>query len=74
MIWSTDGIYLIFRIRIILLAGFAFLYILSPFDIIPEMAFGIFGFIDDILVFGLFVMYATILFRNFVTQGGMEVN
>jgi uncharacterized membrane protein YkvA (DUF1232 family) len=74
MIWSTDGIYLIFRIRIILLDGFAFLYILSPFDIIPEMAFGIFGLIDDILVFGLFVMYATILFRNFVTQGGMEVN
>jgi uncharacterized membrane protein YkvA (DUF1232 family) len=43
------------------------LYVLSPFDIIPEVAFGIFGFLDDILIFGLFLMYATVLFRNFVS-------
>ena len=66
MIWSGEGIHVIFRIRIFLLAGFAFLYVLSPFDIIPEVAFGIFGLIDDLLVAGLFLMYATILFRNFV--------
>jgi uncharacterized membrane protein YkvA (DUF1232 family) len=38
-----------FRIRIFLLAGFAFLYLLSPFDIVPEVAFGLFGLLDDLV-------------------------
>ena len=53
--------------RILILTSIAVLYVLSPFDIIPEVVFGIFGFLDDILIFGLFMMYATVLFRNFLS-------
>ena len=31
------------------------MYILSPIDILPEIIFGIFGLIDDILVFVLII-------------------
>ena len=67
MLWSGDGITMIFRVRIFLLTGIAIIYVLSPFDIIPEVVFGIFGLLDDLLISGLFLMYATVLFRNFVS-------
>lgn len=35
------------QIRFILMAAFA--YLLSPIDLVPEMIFGVFGIIDDIV-------------------------
>lgn len=67
-VWSAEGIHWLFRLRIITLSGAALIYILSPLDIIPEAAFGLLGFIDDIVIMGLFLIYAGILFRNFVAQ------
>ena len=46
----------------------ALLYLLSPFDIIPEAAFGLIGILDDLVIITLFLLYASILYRNFVVQ------
>ena len=46
----------------------AALYLLSPFDIVPEAAFGVIGLLDDLVIVALFLIYASILFRNFVVQ------
>ena len=48
--------------------GVAALYLLSPFDIVPEAAFGIFGLLDDLVIVALFLIYSSILYRNFVVQ------
>ena len=48
--------------------GIAALYLLSPFDIVPEAAFGIFGLLDDLVIVALFLIYASILYRNFVVE------
>ena len=42
-----------FLVYIVVLLG----YFLSPLDIIPEVIFGVFGMVDDILV-GLYVIIA----------------
>jgi RING finger protein 170 len=42
------------------------MYVLSPFDIIPEAAFGLLGYVDDILVVFLLVIYATMIYRQAV--------
>ena len=45
-------------------------YLLSPFDIVPEAVFGLIGILDDIIVLALFALYAGILYRNFVVDNG----
>ena len=41
--WSGDGIRLLFRLRIVMFLGMAVFYVLLPFDLLPEVVFGIFG-------------------------------
>ena len=43
-------------------------YLLSPFDIVPEAVFGVIGILDDIIILALFLIYAGILYRNFVVD------
>jgi len=38
------------QIRLWIIVGSALLYVLSPFDIIPEVMFGFFGVLDDLMV------------------------
>ena len=65
--WSPDGLSWLFRLRILTLGGMAGLYLLSPFDIVPEAAFGIIGILDDLVIVALFLLYASMLYRNFIT-------
>ena len=44
----------------------AAIYLLSPFDIVPEAVFGLIGILDDLIIVALFLLYAGILYRNFV--------
>ena len=67
-IWSPDGLSWLFRLRIFTLGGMAGLYLLSPFDIVPEAAFGIIGIVDDLVIVALFLLYASMLYRNFITD------
>mmetsp|Transcript_9925 Transcript_9925/g.13032 ORF Transcript_9925/g.13032 Transcript_9925/m.13032 type:complete len:247 (-) Transcript_9925:288-1028(-) len=51
--WTHGYIFLraFLSLRRILFLIIGFFYILSPFDLIPEAMFGLFGLIDDIMVF-----------------------
>mmetsp|Transcript_15209 Transcript_15209/g.21351 ORF Transcript_15209/g.21351 Transcript_15209/m.21351 type:complete len:264 (-) Transcript_15209:186-977(-) len=40
------------------------LYLLSPFDMIPESVFGVIGFIDDLLVVGITLAILAVCFRQ----------
>lgn len=61
-----DGLVLMFRIRIVLCAIAIFLYLISPIDFLPEAVFGIMGFLDDIFVVMLLLVYITVIYRNVV--------
>ena len=41
--WSGEGIQILFRLRILTLLGLAVFYVLLPFDLVPEVVFGVFG-------------------------------
>ena len=41
--WNGDGIRILFRLRILLFLGMGVFYLLLPFDLLPEVVFGIFG-------------------------------
>lgn len=68
--FSVSGLIWMFRMRILMCFGIAMVYILSPFDIIPESVFGLIGIIDDVFVLLLFAVYISIAYRRFLAGNG----
>jgi RING finger protein 170 len=66
--FSLSGLEMWHRIRLGFMFIVAFLYFLSPLDIIPEALFGIFGFLDDILIVFLFAIYISIIYRQIIAN------
>lgn len=64
--FTVGGLIMMFRIRIVVCVIAAFIYFISPLDIIPEAAFGILGFLDDVFIFLLLAIYISIIYRQFV--------
>ncbi|KAK3585025.1 hypothetical protein CHS0354_024940 [Potamilus streckersoni] len=72
--FSVGGLIWMFRFRIIMCFIAAFLYFISPLDIIPEAVFGILGFIDDLFILLLLAIYITIIYRNSVQNRARATN
>ncbi|OTF69420.1 RING finger protein 170-like protein [Euroglyphus maynei] len=66
--FSFNGLFYMFRLRVIICFFAAILYLISPLDMIPEAVFGIFGLIDDIVVVLLLAIYVTIIYRRFLSS------
>ena len=66
--FSIGGLIWMFRLRIVVCFLIALLYLLSPLDIIPEAAFGLFGLLDDMFVMFLLAIYISILYRRFIAH------
>ncbi|XP_077981589.1 E3 ubiquitin-protein ligase RNF170-like [Glandiceps talaboti] len=66
--FSLGGLVWMFRLRILLCLLAAILYFISPLDIIPEAVFGILGFMDDLFVILLLLIYVSIIYRNIVAN------
>lgn len=64
--FSLGGLVLMFRVRILLCAIAILLYLISPIDFLPEAVFGVIGFLDDIFVVMLILVYITVIYRNVV--------
>ena len=62
--FSRNMLTVAFRLRMLCLTAVGFLYLLSPFDLIPELVFGIFGYVDDILVWFIVVYIMTARLRS----------
>lgn len=63
-LFSVDGMVFIFRARIIVCLAIALLYLLSPLDLIPEMAVGVLGYLDDICIIFIIAIYITMIYRG----------
>lgn len=68
--FSMGGLMWMFRLRIVLLAFGALVYLISPLDILPEAIFGVLGFMDDIFIFLLLAVYISIFYRQMVAARG----
>lgn len=66
--FSVRGIFLVWRIRIVILLILALLYLLSPLDFIPERVFGILGLLDDILIILSVFFVMSIIYRGAVLE------
>jgi RING finger protein 170 len=66
--FSGSGLVLVLRFRIALCFIAALLYVLSPIDILSEAAFGLLGFLDDIVIALLVLFYVSEVYRNVVAD------
>lgn len=67
-LFTWNGLMMMFRMRITICTVFGICYLISPLDIIPEAAFGLFGLLDDVFVLLLIVVYISIAYREFVAS------
>ncbi|XP_076439961.1 E3 ubiquitin-protein ligase RNF170-like [Babylonia areolata] len=64
--FTVGGLIFMFRVRVVICVIAAFVYFISPLDIIPEAAFGILGFLDDVFIVLLLAIYISIVYRQIV--------
>jgi len=60
---SRSGLEWMFRFRFIMFTLAALIYLVIPFDLIPEMLLGIFGLIDDFLIIAALAVRICIEYR-----------
>ncbi|KAL5021997.1 hypothetical protein ScPMuIL_001152 [Solemya velum] len=64
--FTVGGLVWMFRLRVFMCFIAALLYFISPLDIIPEAAFGLLGFLDDLFILLLLAIYITIIYRQYL--------
>ncbi|KJE88763.1 hypothetical protein CAOG_00353 [Capsaspora owczarzaki ATCC 30864] len=67
-LFTGQSIVRLLRLRAFVCMLVCLLYLLSPFDLIPEEVFGAFGLIDDLLVILLILVYFGTVYRAAVVQ------
>jgi len=61
---TTGGILMLLRhLRLVLLFVFLIFYLLSPFDFIPESAYGVLGLLDDLIIVSFLLLQVANLYR-----------
>jgi len=65
---GEDQFTIMFQLRIFVLVLFYLLYLLSPLDLIPEIAFGIVGILDDIVLFLFLALYMSETVREVMSR------
>ncbi|KAK7503951.1 hypothetical protein BaRGS_00004683 [Batillaria attramentaria] len=64
--FTVGGLIWMFRVRVVICFFAALLYFISPLDIIPEAAFGLLGFLDDLFIVLLLAIYISIIYRQII--------
>lgn len=68
-LFSPQGLLQLWRLRIIVMLICMLVYFLSPFDLLPEAVLGVFGLLDDLIIFLIIIIYCTVMYRQVVTDG-----
>ncbi|XP_064626664.1 E3 ubiquitin-protein ligase RNF170-like isoform X2 [Lineus longissimus] len=72
--FTWNGLVWVFHARILICCLAALLYFIIPFDIIPEGAFGLIGFFDDMFIVFMLAIYITIIYRRLVEARANNIN
>ena len=68
LLFTVQGVLLLYRLHILLLLLLLLLYLLSPLDLVPESVFGVMGLLDDLVILVAVFSYVSLLYRNYITQ------
>ena len=68
-LFSPQGLLQLWRVRIVVMLLCLLLYLISPFDLLPEAVLGLFGLLDDLIIILIIIVYSTIIYRQAVATG-----
>ena len=68
LLFTADGVVLLYRLHVLLLLALLLIYVFSPLDLIPEAVFGVLGYLDDIVILFAVLSYASQIYRHYVTN------
>ena len=71
-LFTVNGLICMHRLHILAIFVLLLLYLFIPFDLLPESAIGLIGFIDDGLILLTVIVYVTLLYRSYVTNRAMN--
>ena len=67
-IFTGRSVVRLLRVRALICLAICIAYLLSPFDLVPEVIFGVFGLLDDIVVILVILMYFGAVYRAAMVQ------
>lgn len=67
-LFTANGLMCIHRLHILLILVLLLLYILTPFDLMPESALGLVGLVDDAVFIVFVCVYLSLIYRAYVTN------
>lgn len=67
-LFSDRGPFLVRRLYLGYVFLLLLLYLLLPFDILPETVFGLIGYLDDIILIIIAMVYISFLYRAYLTR------
>jgi RING finger protein 170 len=67
-LFSERGPLLVRRLYLGYILLILLVYLLLPFDILPESALGVLGYLDDLVLILLAVVYISFLYRAFLSR------
>jgi len=69
---TREGLrFLLYSVRSSVVLVFLILYILSPLDLIPEVIFGLIGFIDDLIAMAILIYFLAELYYQYMMRRNM---
>ena len=66
--FSTSGLMLLLRVRVVMCFCMAVLYLLLPFDLLPEAVYGTVGLLDDLFIVLALLTYVAVLYRWYLAE------
>ncbi|XP_043214862.1 E3 ubiquitin-protein ligase RNF170-like [Amphibalanus amphitrite] len=60
---SPGGVLLLLRVRVVMCFLMALVYLVLPFDLLPEAVYGAIGLLDDLFIVVAMLMYVAVLYR-----------
>lgn len=68
-LFTVRGLILLYRLHILFILFLFVVYLLSPFDLLPEAVFGVLGLLDDVIILLGVIVYISIVYRGYVANG-----
>ena len=68
-LFTVRGLLFIYKLHILFILVLVVLYLLSPFDLLPEIMLGMLGLLDDLLLVVCALVYISLVYRAHVANG-----
>lgn len=68
-LFTVRGLVVLHKLHLIFILLLIVIYLLSPFDLLPEAVLGVIGLLDDVIILLGALVYISVVYRAYVANG-----